>query len=132
MKTKSKVISPDFNVLGERTFDERKAYSDKVKIKYPDRVPVIIQKNETLENLPELDNSKYLIPKNFMVNDILALIRKKMQQVKNKEAIFLFIQTANDGFILVPMSYRVDELYRQYVSDDGFLYMKYSLENCFG
>jgi GABA(A) receptor-associated protein len=132
MKTKSKVISPDFNVLGERTFDERKAYSDKVKIKYPDRVPVIIQKNETLENLPELDNSKYLIPKNFMVNDILALIRKKMQQVKNKEAIFLFIQTANDGFILVPMSYHVDELYRQYVSDDGFLYMKYSLENCFG
>ena len=130
--TKKKLISPEFNVLGERTFDERKAYSDKVKVKYPDRVPVIIQKNETFENLPELDNSKYLIPKNFMVNDVLALIRKKMQQVKNKEAIFLFIQTQDDGFILVPMNYRIDELYKNHASEDGFLYMKYSLENCFG
>jgi hypothetical protein len=43
-----------------KTFEERKAESDKLKERYPDRVPIICEKSKTC-TLPDIDKTKYLV-----------------------------------------------------------------------
>ena len=45
------------------TFDKRKAESERIKERYPDRLPIIVEKNSNCKMLPDIDKNKYLVPK---------------------------------------------------------------------
>ena len=98
----------------------------KILNKYPDRIPVIINKRETDTTLPSLDNNKYLIPRTFKFGEFVILIRKKIKLDSNK-AIFVFVDN-----ILPPNNTSLEELYSRYKDPDGYLYVTYCLENTFG
>ena len=55
--------------------------------KYPDRIPVIIEKNEKII----LTNYKYLVPKKLLMSGFINLIRTNMN-ITEKQAIYLFEQ----------------------------------------
>ena len=93
--------------------------------KYPDRVPVIIQKHGKSKCL-SLSNNKFLVPKNFTISQFLILIRKRLK-IDESIAIFIFIDN-----ILPQLNNNIEKTWVDYKSNDNVLYMEYATENTFG
>jgi GABA(A) receptor-associated protein len=110
--------------MNNKTFEERLMYSSTLKNKYQDRIPVIIEKSK--ESDPEIDKNKYLVPKSLKINEFICIIKKRIK-IDSKKAIFIFINNK-----LIPMGASIEEVYETEKNDDGFLYIKYTLENTFG
>uniref|UniRef100_A0A6C0AYG9 Autophagy-related protein n=1 Tax=viral metagenome TaxID=1070528 RepID=A0A6C0AYG9_9ZZZZ len=113
-----------YDFVSGNTPEERKKYSETLKNKYPDRVPIIIKSNG--KNVPEMDKERYLMPKNLKMSDLVYIIRKKII-LDEKHALFVFVNNC-----LVPMNNTIEEIYNQYHSEDNFLYVIYGTENTFG
>ena len=109
----------------EHTFDNRVAESGRVLSKYPDRVPVICEKNNK-SSIDDLDKKKYLVPVDLTAGQFVYVIRKRLRLPAEK-AIFLFVAS-----VIPPTSSNMATLYHQYKDRDGFLYITYSEENVFG
>lgn len=105
--------------------EQRMAESSKIRSKYPDRIPVIVQKVET-SNIERIDKRKYLVPSDITAAQFMWIIRKRIN-LDAERAIFLFVDK------MVPQSsWTMGELYQQHKDEDGFLYVAYSGENTFG
>jgi GABA(A) receptor-associated protein len=115
----------NYYVNMNKTFQERLEESHKIKNKYPDRVPVICEKNPG-SGLDMLDKRKYLVPNDLTATQFLFIIRKRLKLASEK-GIFLFVNN-----MIAPSTNTMIELYNQYKDDDGFLYMNYTEENVFG
>jgi len=109
----------------DHTYDQRVAESQKIRQKYPDRIPVIVQKVEN-SNIEKIDKRKYLVPADITAAQFMWIIRKRIN-LPSERAIFLFVDK------MVPQSsWTMGELYEQHKDEDGFLYIAYSGENTFG
>jgi hypothetical protein len=109
--------------------DEKKIYSLKLLSKHPDRIPVIIEKCENYK----LENYKYLLPKDITFSVFLGIIKTKMNNACNsKQAIFTFVKTVDDSYLMVPMSETIENIYSKHKQPDNFLYFKFGIENTFG
>ena len=118
-------IKPPFKV--EHSFEKRRAESQRIRSKYPDRIPVIVERSTTCNNLPEIDTRKYLLPESdFTIGHLVALLRKRIQ-LKSSEAMFIFV----DNKLMMPNAL-LSHVYRELQDEDGFLYVVYSAENAFG
>lgn len=104
---------------------ERLIESNKIKKKYPDRIPVIIEKEESSE-LPSLTQIKYLSPINITIGELMMVVRKRMH-IKEKESIFFYNKET-----MLSNSQLVCHLYETCKEEDGFLYITYSNEKTFG
>ncbi len=109
----------------EHTFEERYQESSKIRDKYPDRIPIIVEQGTSC-NLPPIDKKKYLVPMDLTVGQFIHTIRKRMK-LDPEKAIFIFINN-----VLPPTSAILANIYDEYVDDDGFLYITYNGENVFG
>lgn len=93
--------------------------------KYPDRVPVIVEKAEK-SDITEIDKNKYLVPSDLTVAQFIYVIRKRLS-INADQAIFIFINNT-----LPVTSSMMLQIYNEYKDNDGFLYIKYSGESTFG
>jgi GABA(A) receptor-associated protein len=110
----------------KKTFIERKTESFNIMNKYPDRIPIICEKNTKHKNTPEIDKIKYLVPNDLTVGHFMYVIRKRIK-LNSDQGIFLFINNT------IPSTTNLlSILYSIYKEDDGFLYITYSTENTFG
>lgn len=107
------------------SFDQRSNEAKKILSKYPDRVPVIVEKHYNCK-MPNINKNKYLVPGDLTVGQFLYVIRKRIK-INPCKAIFLFV----DG-ILPPTSELMQTLYEEKKEIDNFLYITYSSENVFG
>ena len=73
-----------------------------------------------------IDKTKYLVPNNLTVGELVYVIRKRMK-LEPEKAIFFFINET-----IPNTSLQLSQLYESHKNEDGFLYMKYSSENTFG
>jgi GABA(A) receptor-associated protein len=110
----------------EHSLEKRKEVADKIRAKYPDRIPVIVEKAPK-SDAPDIDKKKFLVPQDITVSKFVYEIRKHMSKLNPEKAIFLFV---ND--ILPPSSELMSRIYEKYKDEDGFLYITYSGENTFG
>lgn len=108
------------------TFEERTIESSRVLQKYPDRIPIICEKNSRANDCPEIDKKKYLVPHDLTMGQFMYVIRKRLK-LQSEEAIFLFINGT-----IPSSSSLVGNIYAQYKDKDGFLYITYAKENTFG
>jgi GABA(A) receptor-associated protein len=109
----------------DHTLEQRCQESNKIRQKYPDRIPVIVQKVEG-SNIEKIDKRKYLVPADITAAQFMWIIRKRIN-LPSERAIFLFVDK------MVPQSsWTMGELYSQHKDADGFLYIAYSGENTFG
>merc|ERR1712102_87170 len=60
----------------EHPFEKRRAEGEKIRRKYPDRVPVIVEKSPKAR-IGDLDKKKYLVPSDLTVGQFYFLIRKR-------------------------------------------------------
>jgi GABA(A) receptor-associated protein len=105
-------------------FEKRLSESQNMLFKYPDRIPIICERNGN--NITLLDKKKYLVPKNITLGQFIIVLRKRLKITKDK-AIFCFIKNK-----LPIISSDMGNLYNENKDKDGFLYLHYSGENCFG
>ena len=107
------------------TFDKRKNEASRILIKYPDRIPVIVEKNEH-SDIPQIDKQKYLVPADLTVGQFVYVIRKRIK-LEPEKAIFLFINNT-----LPPTAALMSQIYKENCDSDSFLYVMYSGEATFG
>lgn len=109
----------------KHSFEKRVQESASIKEKYPDRIPIIVQKHFTCK-LDDIDKCKYLVPKDMTMGQFLFVIRKRIN-LDPKNALFI---TVNNG--LVTGSRNIGIVYEDHCDEDGFLYVVYTTENTFG
>ena len=101
--------------------------SAKIKIKYPDRIPVIVdcEKSTKLKN-PNFTQNKFLVPKDITMSQFIFVLRRRIK-LEAYQALYCMINNS------IPVaSDTMETIFQQYKSEDGFLYITYSLENTFG
>ena len=69
--------------------EQRKAEAEKIRNKYPERIPVVVEKVPNSQ-IPEIDKRKFLVPNDISVAQFMWIIRKRIQLASEK-AIFLFV-----------------------------------------
>ena len=107
-------------------FDTRKTESDKIKLKYPNRFPIIINKSKK-SDLKDIERSKFLIPGDLTMGQFMYVVRKRIK-LNEAESLFLFINET-----VIPLtSSTISSIYDEYKDEDGFLYVTYCNENVFG
>ena len=95
--------------------------------KYPDRIPVIVEKEKSGDKLLEdIDKNKYLVPSNLTLGQFIYIIRQRIKLAPEK-ALFVFINN-----IIPPTSALMSSIYKQYHDSDFFLYFLYSGESIYG
>ena len=110
----------------KQPFEQRLNEYESIKKRYPDRIPVIVEKHEN-SKLDDIDKSKYLVPYDLTFGQFMYVIRKRLR-VKAEQSLFLMVnddKTPSGGTL-------VDRVYEEYKSSDGFLKIKYMEENVFG
>lgn len=118
--------SSNFNEFFQHPLEKRKEVSRKIISKYPDRIPILVDRSKESKQLPLIDRYKYLVPDDFTVGKFLVQLRSSMD-LKSDQAIFLFV-----GNTLLPTGSMISLIYNKYKDEDGFLYIVYSGENAFG
>lgn len=107
-------------------FDKRKAEADRIRNKYPNRIPIIIEKNPNSHNIPSIVKRKYLVPEDLTLGQFSYTIRKAIE-LKKDQAMFLFINNK-----ILPVASLISFVYQAEKDPDGFLYIQYSGESAFG
>jgi GABA(A) receptor-associated protein len=135
--------------------EKRKSEAERIRAKYPDRVPVICEKADR-SDIPDIDKKKYLVPADLTVGQFHYVIRKRIQLAPEK-ALFLFCsntippngESLNNSYTTFLGWYRdfsicyvyillaypaalMSTVYEEQKDEDGFLYVQYSGESTFG
>lgn len=109
------------------SFEDRKKEFEKIKEKYPDRIPIIVEKNRSSKNnLPDIDKKKYLVPRDLAFSQFIYVVRKRIK-LNADEALYIFINNT-----LIPGNRTMAEVYNEYAEPCGFLFANYSAESTFG
>ena len=96
----------------------------RVRNKYPERIPVILKKSGN--DTPEIDRNKYLVPKDITFSSFVGVIRQRLK-MKPDQALFVM---ANNT--LVNQTDLMSSVYSRHKCPEGFLLLDYSLESTFG
>ena len=107
------------------TLKKRREEFTRIKDKYPDRVPFIVQKHSS-PTIPDIDKNKFLVPNDLTVGQFLFVIKKRIN-IKPEDNIFIFINNK-----IPVMSSLMSSVYNESKDPDGFLYIFYCSESTFG
>jgi len=110
-----------------QTFESRKNEANRVRTKYPNRIPVIVERAENCNEIEIIDKKKYLVPTDLTMGQFIYVIRKRLRTMTAEKALFVFV-----GDIMPPTGENMAILYENNKDEDGFLYITYSGENTFG
>ncbi|KAF3436594.1 hypothetical protein FNV43_RR23686 [Rhamnella rubrinervis] len=109
----------------EFEFEQRVEESRDIVAKYPDRVPVIVERYSG-SDLPDLEKRKYLVPRDMSIGQFIHILSSRLHLTQGK-ALFVFVKNT-----LPQTASLVDSVFESFKDDDGFLYMCYSTEKTFG
>ena len=109
----------------EYDIDLRKMECKKILLKHPDKIPIIVEKNDKCQ-FNDITKKKYLSPNDMPINQFIFIIRKRISLEPSQS---LFVMVNNQ---LVQTSMLIEDIYETHKDEDGFLYVKYTSENTFG
>ena len=72
----------------KKSFDCRLKEYSRIAIKYPDRLPIIVEISKNDINNIKLDKKKYLVPKDLSIAQFMYIIRKRINLTSEK-ALFI-------------------------------------------
>lgn len=108
-------------------FSQRLAEASRIRSKYPNRVPIILEKSAGCHTVPDIDKKKFLVPQDLTMGQFQYVVRKRLKGLSAEQGLFFFV---NDT--MPPVSELLSVLYSAHKSTDGFLYMMFAGENTFG
>ncbi|CAO2636236.1 Gamma-aminobutyric acid receptor-associated protein [Lemmus lemmus] len=108
----------------EHPFKKHRSEGEKIGKKYPDQVPVMVQKAPKAP-IGDLDKKKYLVPSDLTVGQFYFLIGKRIH-LRAEDALFFFVNN------VIPLtSVTMGQLYQEHHEEDFFLYIAYSDKSIF-
>lgn len=110
-----------------RTFASRKDEVASIRSKFPQKVPVIVERYSKEKDLPILDKTKFLVPEELTMSQFVTIIRNRMG-LSHTQAFYLLVNNKS----LASMSTTMNQVYEQERDEDGFLYMVYASHEFFG
>ncbi len=123
-------INTDYKISSfqqNHSFEKRASEARRIIDKYPDRIPVIVEKDPRCKDIPDIDRKKYLVPDDLSMANFMYVIRKRIK-LSPEKSLYLFV----DGTNMVPTGQLVKTVYEEYSSPDNFLYIIYAGESTFG
>lgn len=118
--------NPTIRFIAKYSFKERCDHFEQIKLKYPDRIPIIIEKSEKCKELEALQHSSLLVHKNTPMVDIIRTIKNNLKLEPTKS---IYIMVGNYAPML---GESVESIYNRHKAPDGFLYIVYLTQNTFG
>lgn len=109
-----------------KDFNSRHAEAKRMRDKYPDRIPIIIDRAPNKQT-PIIDKRKYLVRGKFTVAEMMITIQKRLK-VDETTMICLLINNKT----LLPGPWLMSSAYKEHKDADGFLYITYSFESAYG
>ncbi|KAL4272019.1 hypothetical protein GQ457_13G023290 [Hibiscus cannabinus] len=109
----------------ERSLEQRQEESKTILTKYPDRIPVIIERYSRID-LPDIDKNKFLVPRDMSVGQFIHILSSRLKLSPGR-ALFVFVNNT-----LPRTASLMGSVYNSFKDEDGFLYMCYSTEKTFG
>lgn len=113
------------NYKQQHNYEERNSEASRILNKYPDRIPVIVEKVPG-SNIEDIDRKKYLVPGDITVGQFIYVIRKRIK-LASDQAIFIFL-----GESIPPTNALMSNVYEKNKDEDQFLYLSYASESTFG
>ncbi|XP_056328756.1 microtubule-associated proteins 1A/1B light chain 3C [Danio aesculapii] len=98
-----------------------------IRSKFPNKLPVIVERYLREKKLPLLDKSKFLVPNELTLGQFVSLLRSKIV-LEASQALYLLVSGKNMSCLSASMG----EVYSQFRDPDGFLYMTYASQDMFG
>ncbi|KPP78427.1 microtubule-associated proteins 1A/1B light chain 3C-like [Scleropages formosus] len=98
-----------------------------IRSKFPNKLPVIVERCVREKHLPLLDKSKFLVPFELTMGQFLSLLRSKID-LSPTQTLYLLVSERS----MSCMSASMGEIYSQHSDPDGFLYMTYASQDVFG
>ena len=106
----------------DNAFSIRLAESIRIRNKYPDRIPVVIQPDFRIS----ISKKKYLVSYDMTMGQFIYFIRSRIKLESHQSIVLLINDT-------VPSSSEIiNIIYNRHKQKDGFLYINICLENIFG
>lgn len=105
--------------------EQQKKESDKLLIKYPDRIPIIVEQQKSIDAI-KLDKHKFLVPLDITVGQFCYIIRKRVHLPPEK-AMYLFFNQS-----LVNTAEKIGNVYETHKDVSGFLFCTVCSENTYG
>ncbi|KAG5853095.1 microtubule-associated proteins 1A/1B light chain 3C [Anguilla rostrata] len=98
-----------------------------IRSKFPNKIPVIVERYIREKHLPLLDKTKFLVPFELTMGQFLALLRSKID-LDSTQALYLLVSERSMSCMAASMG----EVYSQHRDLDGFLYLTYASQDMFG
>ena len=108
------------------SFKDRYNESQKIITKYPDRIPIVCEKHNNSNIIPNITKNKYLTSFDLTVGQFIYIIRKYIH-ISPETALYIFINNN-----IPSTTTNMITLYDNYKDEDGFLYIYYLTETTFG
>ena len=108
-------------------FESRCNESQRIRAKYPERVPIILSRSKAEKTLPMIDRQKFLVPDDLSFAQFMFVVRKRIK-VRPETSIFLFVGDS----VMVPSSKPIKAVDEEFKDKDGYLYITYHGESTFG
>lgn len=109
----------------ENGLEKRKILSTKLKLTYPGIVPIVVGPVPN-QNLGPLRKNKFLLLDHFTVATFMNNLRTQ-GYLESQQNIFLFCNN-----VMLVGSMNIGDIYNRFKNEDGFLYIRYGVENTFG
>ena len=94
--------------------------------KFPDKVPIILEKSPLYPNNIQILKNKFLLPKPLKIEKALSMLIKhyfNVNELQNKDIVLYLTLTTNN--IPFQNDEILEDIYNKYKSEDGFLYLYY-------
>ncbi|KAF7487922.1 Microtubule-associated proteins 1A/1B light chain 3C [Sarcoptes scabiei] len=99
-----------------------------IRAKFPNKIPIVIERSKNEKNLPLLDKIKFLVPNDLTIGQLKNILRHRMN-LDDGQTLILMIGSQQ----LIPSLTKTSaELYKQFKDQDGFLYVTYSSKEILG
>ncbi|XP_077185425.1 microtubule-associated protein 1 light chain 3 gamma-like [Paroedura picta] len=116
-----------------RPFKQRKSIGTRtrevseIRDRYPNKIPVVVERFHKEKELPLLDRTKFLVSQDLSLSQFMLTLRSRLS-LSSTQAFYLLVNDKS----LPSLSITMAELYQDYKEADGFLYITYASQEAFG
>ena len=114
-------------VKQRRSFEARRQEVENIRKKFPSKIPVVVERYQREVNLPAMDKTKFLVPKELTMLNFAIIIKNRLR-VPTSRAFYFVINNQS----IASTSKTLAEVYKEHKDEDGFLYMTYASQEMFG
>ena len=115
----------EFAFKKNSSFGKRKNNYDNIMKNYPDRIPVIVEKDKHSQYLNDIDKNKFLVPHELTLGQFLHIIRQRCN-LEPAQSLYLFC-----GDVLPPTSHTLGNIISSYIYylDKELEYVGYKMKH---